>query len=88
MYHLRTVEGLNHLLSGAVGQISHENVIIEPDWVFLMKPAEEEVVDRKQLNFIVVSNLCLLITVSVKLATLDFFSLKVSTSYLDIVDII
>ena len=75
------------MLSGAVGQISHENVIIEPDWVFLMKPAEEEVVDRKQLNFIVVSNLCLLITVSVKLATLDFFSLKVSTSYLDIVDI-
>lgn len=74
------------MLSGAVGQISHENVIIEPDWVFLMKPAEE-VVDRKQLNFIVVSNLCLLITVSVKLATLDFFSLKVSTSYLDIVDI-
>ena len=75
------------MLSGAVGQISHENVIIEPDWVFLMKPAEEEVVDRKQLNFIRVSNLCLLITVSVKLATLDFFSLKVSTSYLDIVDI-
>ena len=75
------------MVCGAVGQISHENVIIEPDWVFLMKPAEEEVVDRKQLNVIRRQNLCLLITVSVKFATLDFFSLKVSTSYLDIVDI-
>ena len=87
IYYLRTVEGLNHLMCGALGQISHENVIIEPDWVFLMKPAEEEVVDRKQLNVIRRQNLCLLITVSVKFATLDFFSLKVSTSYLDIVDI-